>query len=60
MITDQGKLAISCIKWILEMLSVDITDSQLLLISLLFLSITLFIVIKINNCICKKFNLQSL
>lgn len=54
MVTEYGKLTVTIISWILNKISIQLNDSQILLVSFLFLSIILLITLLINNCICKK------
>ena len=56
MATEYGRLTVNAVKWILNKLSIQANDTQLLLVSFLVLSIILFILIIMKNFINKKYS----
>lgn len=53
MITVYGQFTFNTVKWILNKLSIQINDTQVLLVSLLFLILILCVMIFFNNFIIK-------
>jgi len=45
MITEQGKMTLNVVKWGLDKLSIEVNDTQLLLLSIIFLLIILIIMV---------------
>jgi len=54
MSSEYGQLTLNIVKWILHIFSIQLTDIQLLLVSILFLIIILCVMISFNSLISKN------